>query len=146
QFLRHIERTKVLIHLVDVSGASSRDPVNDLETIRRELELYNPELLEKPHLVAANKMDAVDDPKRVTSLEKRVKTLKLPFFRISGVAGDGIKELLEAAWPHIAVARQLEANDAPLDDDDDDGEEQQEDYNPALVPPLRRKPPKPKHK
>ena len=58
QFLRHIERTKVLIHLVDVSGASGRDPVEDFDTIRRELELYNPELLEKPQLVAANKIDA----------------------------------------------------------------------------------------
>ena len=147
QFLRHIERTKVLIHLVDVSSASGRDPVSDFDTIRRELELYNPELLKKPHLVAANKMDAVDDPKRVTSLEKRVKKLKLPFFRISGVAGSGIKELLEAAWPHIAEARELEAKEAPLDDD---GEEPQEgrpaDYNPALVPPLRRRPPKPRHK
>jgi GTP-binding protein len=146
QFLRHIERTKVLIHLVDVSGASGRDPVSDFDTIRRELELYNPGLLEKPHLVAANKMDAVDDPKRVTSLEKRVKKLKLPFFRISGVAGDGIKELLEAAWPPIAEARELEANEAALDEDEPEEAEPPADYNPALVPPLRRKPPKPKHK
>ena len=65
QFLRHIERTKVLIHLVDVSSESGRDPVEDFDTIRSELELYNPELLEKPQLVAANKIDAVDDPKRV---------------------------------------------------------------------------------
>jgi GTP-binding protein len=146
QFLRHIERTKVLIHLVDVSGASGRDPVSDFDTIRRELELYNPGLLEKPHLVAANKMDAVDDPKRVASLEKRVKKLKLPFFRISGVAGDGIKELLEAAWPPIAEARELEANEAALDEDEPEEAEPPADYNPALVPPLRRKPPKPKHK
>jgi GTP-binding protein len=157
QFLRHIERTKVLIHLVDVSSASGRDPVSDFDTIRRELELYNPELLEKPHLVAANKMDAVDDPKRVTSLEKRVKKLKLPFFRISGVAGDGIRELLEAAWPHIRAARELEANEAALDEDDPAEVERtgdpsrisgdaKSDYHPALVPPLRRKPPKPKRK
>ena len=84
QFLRHIERTKVLIHLVDVSGASGRDPVADFDTIRRELELYNPSLLAKPHLVAANKIDALDDPKRLTALEKRAKKLKLRFFTISG--------------------------------------------------------------
>src|ERR1700751_529623 len=73
KFLRHIERTKVLVHLVDVSGASGRDPVEDFDTIRRELELYTPEMLAKPQLVAANKIDALDDPKRVTALEKRAK-------------------------------------------------------------------------
>src|SRR5918994_3224860 len=108
QFLRHIERTKVLIHLVDVSGASGRDPVADFDTIRRELGLYNPELLEKPHLVAANKIDALDDPKRLKDLEKRVKQLKLKFFKISGVTGEGVKELIEAAWPIIATARDEE--------------------------------------
>ena len=99
QFLRHIERTKVIIHLVDVSSASGRDAVEDFDTIRKELKLYNPELLKKPHLVAANKIDAVDDPKRVTALEKRAKKLKLKFFEISAVAGTGVKELIEAAWP-----------------------------------------------
>src|SRR5690349_8703105 len=60
QFLRHIERTKVLVHVVDVSGASQRDPVDDLDTVRRELELFQPALAAKPQLVAANKLDAVD--------------------------------------------------------------------------------------
>lgn len=110
QFLRHIERTKVLIHLVDVSGASGRDPVEDFDTIRRELDLYNAALLKKPQLVAANKIDAVDEPRRVTALEKRAKKLKLPFFRISAVTGEGVKELVEAAWPIIADARALEAH------------------------------------
>ena len=64
QFLRHVERTKVLIHLVDVSGASGRDPVEDFDTLRRELGLYDQSLLEKPQLVAANKIDALDDPER----------------------------------------------------------------------------------
>jgi len=150
QFLRHIERTKVIIHLVDVSGASGRDPVDDFDTIRRELELYNPQLLKKPHLVAANKIDAVDDPKRVTALEKRAKKLKLKFFQISAVAGTGVKELIEAAWPIIAKARELEAKAAAL------GEattgdlsavalaeaEVPADYNPALMPPLRSGTPK----
>ncbi len=110
QFLRHIERTKVLIHLVDVSGASGRDPVEDFDTIRRELDLYNAALLKKPQLVAANKIDAVDEPRRVTALEKRAKKLKLPFFKISAVTGVGVKALVEAAWPIIADARALEAH------------------------------------
>jgi len=105
QFLRHIERTKVLVHLVDVSGASGRDPVEDLVTIRRELEFYNPELLEKPQLVAANKVDALDDPARVAALEAKARQLGLPFHRISAVTGEGIPALLEAAWPAIAEAR-----------------------------------------
>ena len=58
QFLRHLERTKVLVHLVDVSGATGRDPVDDLDTVRKELELFQPTLAAKPQIVAANKMDA----------------------------------------------------------------------------------------
>jgi GTP-binding protein len=137
QFLRHIERTKVLIHLVDVSGASGRDPVEDFNTIRHELELYNPALLEKPQLVAANKMDAVDDPKRVTALEKHAKKLKLKFFKISAVTGQGTKDLIEAAWPIIAKAREAELQAIDIDQEEDDEREVPADYNPALVPTLR---------
>ncbi|MGH9386841.1 MAG: GTPase ObgE [Vicinamibacterales bacterium] len=138
QFLRHIERTKVLIHLVDVSGASGRDPVEDFEAIRRELALYNPALLDKPHLVAANKMDAVDDPKRVTALEKRVKKLKLRFFKISGVTGAGVSDLIEAAWPFVEQALAAEKTASKLaHEDEDDDREVAADYHPALVPPLR---------
>src|SRR2546425_9687776 len=79
QFLRHLERTKVLVHLVDVSGASGRDPVDDLDPVRRDLELFQPTLAAKPQLVAANKMDAVDDDRRVNALRKRAKALVLPF-------------------------------------------------------------------
>ena len=81
QFLRHIERTKVLVHLVDVSGASGRDPVEDFDTIRDELQLFSPAVAAKPQIVAANKMDAVDDPTRVKALERHVKKRKLPFLQ-----------------------------------------------------------------
>ncbi len=149
QFLRHIERTKVLIHLVDVSSESGRDPVEDFDTIRRELELYNAELIAKPQLVAANKIDALDDPKRVTALEKRAKKLKLKFFQISAVTGEGVNDLIEAAWPIIAKGRELELKAIDLDEewsasalskDSDEAAADREvpaDYNPALVPPLR---------
>ncbi len=109
QFLRHIERTKVLVHLVDVSGGSGRDPVDDLATILRELALYNRSLLEKPQLVAANKIDALDDPARVRALAAHVGKLGLPFHRVSGVTGAGVAQLLEAAWPFVAQAREAEA-------------------------------------
>jgi GTP-binding protein len=138
QFLRHIERTKVLVHIVDVSGASGRDPVEDFDIIRRELELYNPELIAKPQLVAANKIDALDDPKRVTALEKRAKKLKLKFFQVSAATGEGVKQLVEAAWPIIATAREIEARDIELAREaEEDNAPPPADYNPALVPPLR---------
>ena len=135
QFLRHVERTKVLIHLVDVSGASGRDPVEDFESIHRELELYSPALLEKPQLVAANKMDALDDPKRLAALEKRVKKMKLRFFKISGVTGAGVPELVEAAWPFVEQALDADAEAAKLATQDED--DVPAAYNPALSPPLR---------
>ncbi len=105
RFLRHIERTKVLVHLVDVSGSSGRDPVEDFDTIVEELRLFDPKVAAKPQIVAANKVDALDDPPRLARLEKHVKKLGLPFHRISGVTGEGVDELLEAAWRQIAAVR-----------------------------------------
>ena len=108
QFLRHVERTKVLVHLVDVSGASGRDPVEDFDTIQDELRLHDSELAAKPQIVAANKIDALDDPSRLDALTRHVRVLGLPVFAISGVTGEGIGELLEATWREIAVAREAE--------------------------------------
>ncbi|MEQ1758792.1 MAG: GTPase, partial [Vicinamibacterales bacterium] len=104
QFLRHIERTKVLVHLVDVSGMSGREPVHDFDTIQNELRLFSPEVAAKPMIVAANKIDALDDPALVDALERHVTETGLPFMRISGVSGAGIPELLEALWKAIASA------------------------------------------
>jgi len=109
QFLRHLERTKVLIHLVDVTSATGRDPLDDFETIRKELELFDPKFAAKPQLVAANKIDSVDPvdgAKKVKELERRAKKLKMPFFTISGVTGEGVPALLEAAWKHLAAERE----------------------------------------
>jgi GTPase len=122
QFLRHIERTKVLIHLVDVSSESGRDAVEDFEKIRRELDLYNADLLRKPQLVVANKIDVLDDPARVQALERRARELQLPFFQISAVTGEGVPQLLEAAWPFIhlrpsAAPSRAEGTEAPVGDE-----------------------------
>jgi GTP-binding protein len=111
QFLRHLERTKVLIHLVDVSSASGRDAVDDLDTVRQELELFQPTLAAKPQIVVANKIDALDDEERVATLKRRASKLRLPFFKISGVTGAGVPELLEAAWRELARSRTLAARD-----------------------------------
>ena len=111
RFLKHIERTKVLIHLVDVSGSSGRDPVEDFDTIMEELRLFSPAVAAKPQIVAANKMDALDDPSRLERLEQHVRALELPFHRISGATGEGIDKLLEAAWRQIAAVRTAAAED-----------------------------------
>jgi GTPase len=122
QFLRHLERTKVLVHLVDVSSMTGRDPVTDLETVRQELQLFAPTLAAKPQIVAANKIDALDDEARVKALGARARKLKLPFFKISAVTGAGVPELLESAWRVLAEARALDRDvattplDAALDD------------------------------
>jgi GTP-binding protein len=105
RFLRHLERTSVLVHVVDVSSASRRDPVDDLNTVRRELALFQPTLAAKPQLVAANKIDALDDEGRVVALAGRAGELNLPFYRISGVTGEGVATLLEAMWRPLAAAR-----------------------------------------
>jgi GTP-binding protein len=107
KFLRHIERTKALVHLVDVSGASGRDPVHDFDTILEELRLFDAKVAAKPMIVAATKMDAVDDPSRVETLERHVRDRGLAFFKISAVAGTGLDDLLEAMWRQIAAVREM---------------------------------------
>jgi len=110
RFLRHLERTKVLVHLVDVSGASGRDPIGDLDTLRRELELFDSSLAAKPQIVAANKMDAArGNVEAIVALEARAKALDLPFYRVSAATGEGVPALLEAMWRRLAAARQSAA-------------------------------------
>ena len=107
RFLKHIERTSVLVHLVDVSGASGRDPIEDFETINEELRQFDPAVAAKPQIVVANKIDAVDDMAAVERLERHAKKQKRKVLRISGVTGDGLDALLEAIWKQLAAARTL---------------------------------------
>jgi GTP-binding protein len=118
-FLRHIERTKVLVHLVDVSGASGRDPVEDFDVIRDELAQFDPKVAAKPQIVVANKIDALDDPSRLERLQRHVRKKKLPFMRISAVTGEGLPELLEALWRTIVAERAsaIEREAAPAEDE-----------------------------
>jgi len=104
RFLRHIERTKVLLHLVDVSGMSGRDPVDDFETITAELRLFDPAVAAKPQIVAATKIDALDDPSRLERLERHARGLGLEVYPISAVTGAGVPALLEAAWRRMQAA------------------------------------------
>ena len=109
RFLRHVQRSKVLVHLVDVSGASGRDPVEDFDTIQEELRRFDAALAAKPQIVAANKIDALprasDASRGVDALSRHVASIGLPMFSISGVTGEGLPDLLEAMWREIAAAR-----------------------------------------
>jgi GTP-binding protein len=96
QFLRHIERTRVLAHLVDVSEVSGRDPVHDFEVVMQELRSFSEELANKPMLVVAAKIDAAQDPARIAELQRMAEERGLPFYRISSVTGSGIPELIRA--------------------------------------------------
>jgi GTP-binding protein len=85
--------------------------VQDFETINEELRLFDPKVAAKPQIVAANKVDALDDPGRVQALERHVARKKLPYFTISGVTGEGVDRLLEAAWREIATVREPVAHE-----------------------------------
>ena len=96
RFLRHIERTKLLLHLVDVSSVSGRDAVSDYETVNRELASYNEELATRPQFVVATKLDALDDPERLASLKQRAHDDGKLVFAISSATGGGVRELVNA--------------------------------------------------
>ena len=96
QFLRHIERTQLLAHLVDVSETSGRDPVHDFETVMEELAGFSEDLVRKPMIVVATKMDVAQDPARVEALRAHAAGRGLPCFEISSVTGQGIDALKHA--------------------------------------------------
>ncbi len=93
QFLRHVERTKLLVHLVDVSEFSGRDPAHDFDVILAELHEFSDTLLTKPMIVLASKIDACQDPARIEAVRAKAREHGSPFFAISSVTGAGIEEL-----------------------------------------------------
>lgn len=97
EFLRHIERTKVIIHIVDAAGTEGRNPVEDIYAINRELEAYNPEIAHRPQVIAANKIDAIydgEDNNPVEQIRKEFEPQGIEVFPISAVSGEGVKPLL----------------------------------------------------
>jgi len=102
QFLRHIERTRLLAHLVDVSETTGRDPVHDFEVVMGELASFSEDLAHKPMILVATKLDAAQDPERVASLEKLARNRGLAFFKISSVTGEGIDALKRAMAEGVA--------------------------------------------
>lgn len=95
-FLRHIERTRVIIHMVDAASVEGRDPVADIYAINKELEAYNPEIAARPQVIAANKIDAIwdTDNSPVDRIRQEFEPKGIPVFPISAVSGQGLKELM----------------------------------------------------
>lgn len=100
RFLRHVERTKLLLHLVDVSG-SVEDPVADYKTVAHELEAYSKEVAVKPKILVATKLDALDDTERLDDLKRFSEAEGLEFYPISAASGRGLKELLYAVGERL---------------------------------------------
>ncbi len=96
EFLRHIERTKVIIHIVDAAGTEGRDPIEDIYAINKELDAYNPDIAKRPQVIAANKIDVIfdRDDSPVNAIKAEFEPKGIPVYPISAVSGEGVRELL----------------------------------------------------
>lgn len=117
-FLRHVERTRVLLHIVDAGGLEGRDPVQDYEVINRELSLYDSRLGSRPQIVLANKIDLPEARAGAAALQDRVRTDGRKCFAISAATGEGVRHALYAAFQALQVARreaaETEVSDAEV--------------------------------
>jgi len=93
QFLKHVERTRLLVHLVDISDFTGRNPEHDFDVIMDELRQFSDDLVQKPMIVVATKIDACQDASRLTALERKANESNLPFYAISSVTGEGVEKL-----------------------------------------------------
>jgi GTP-binding protein len=108
RFLRHLERTRVLVHLLEVSTTPGRTPLRDFLTLNRELALYDPDLATRPQIVVLNKIDMPEVKRRLAQLARPFKARGIPLLGISAVTGQGVGPLLEQVWKQIATARAAE--------------------------------------
>jgi len=105
KFLRHVERTRVLVHLLEVSAEPGRTPLRDYLAIRKELALYDPDLAARPEIVVLNKLDLPDTRRKLTALRKTFARRKIQLHAISAATGEGLPQLLEAAWSVLVSTR-----------------------------------------
>ena len=117
RFLRHVERTKLILHLVDVSSISGRDPVEDYEIINKELANYDVNLSERPQIVVATKLDALDDEERLENLRERAKSDGKEFLEISAVTNQGTQELVFAVSQKLDEIKAQEKEEIDLSDE-----------------------------
>jgi GTP-binding protein len=112
QFLRHVERTRVLLHLVEVSADPARDPLKDHDVINRELERFDPELARRPQVVALSKMDVTETKEAYPEWKARFAARGITLHAVSAATGDGVRELLEVLWP-LARREVIDDQSAP---------------------------------
>ena len=118
EFLRHVERCRLLIHVVDVAGSEGRDPLEDFDTINRELEQFNPELAKCPMLVAGNKCDLATD-EQLAAFEAEMQRRGLEYFPMMAAIAHGTKELVDrcaSKLQELPPIRTFEAEPVPLED------------------------------
>jgi GTP-binding protein len=111
RFLRHVERTRLLVHLVDPAAGEGRDPLRDFQVINQELKEYRSGLELKPQIAVVNKMDTRPDEGRIRPLEEECRRLDIPVARISAVSGAGLGELQELIWQQLQPLRRYDATD-----------------------------------
>jgi GTPase len=105
RFLRHLERTRALIHLLEVSTTPGRTPLSDYLALRKELESYDPAMAARQEIVVLNKIDLPDVRKKLPNLRKTFERRGLHLLALSAVTGEGVPEVLEAAWKTISATR-----------------------------------------
>jgi GTP-binding protein len=121
RFLRHVERTKLILHLVDVSSISGRDSNQDYEIINRELANYDENLSARPQIVVATKIDALDEPERLEKLRELAEKDGKPFVQISAVTNQGTRELVNLVAQTLDEIKQTEIDlEPPIDSDEED--------------------------
>lgn len=110
-FLRHVERTKLLIHVIDVAELDGRDAIADFDVINRELELYNPELAKRPQVVAANKTDVLPDHEKLDAFTAEMKNRGYVVFPISAATGEGVPALMRHVYEQVQALPDIEPFD-----------------------------------
>jgi GTP-binding protein len=114
RFLRHLSRTAVLVHLLDVSGLTGRDPVDDYDVLRRELELASPELGAKPQIVVAGRLDLAETRERLPEVRARFAARGIELGAVSGVTGEGTRALVERVSAAVLAERRRAASETEL--------------------------------
>lgn len=117
EFLRHVERCRLLIHIVDVSGFEGRDPKEDFENINRELKKFNPELADKPQIVAGNKIDMAE-PEQIENFKNWIEAKGLEYYSICAPISEGTQELMNATWQKLQTLppiKEYETEEIPLE-------------------------------
>lgn len=139
QFLRHVERCRMLIHIVDVSGSEGRDPIDDFEKINEELKKFNPDLAERPMIVAGNKIDMAE-PEQIEKFKKYVNDKGYDYYSICAPIMEGTKELMNVTWNmlrDLPPIKEYETEEIPLEalipEDDNSFKITQEDEGYYLV-------------